>query len=80
MAILSWAAHDLHLAIVCSRKRATIILELDNGLRRLSCHVMDSILVTQPIRTLHGIVHVPPPVVFVHAKRTSLASRAPWYG
>jgi len=30
---------------------------------RLAAHVMDGILVTQPIAALHRVVHVPPPVV-----------------
>lgn len=33
---------------------------------------MDSILITKPIRTLHGVVHVPPPVVLVHVSKRSV--------
>lgn len=33
---------------------------------------MDSILIPEPIRTLHGIVHMPPPVVLVHVSERSI--------
>jgi hypothetical protein len=57
---------DSHLAILSSREGAAVVLKLDNGSRSLSGHVVNSILVTQPIGTLDGIVHVPSPVVLVH--------------
>jgi hypothetical protein len=42
------------------------VLELDDGLRCLAGHVVNGILVTKPIGTLDGVVHVPSPVVLVH--------------
>lgn len=35
---------------------------------------MDSILVTEPVGTLDGIVHVPSPVIFVHVSEGSVDS------
>jgi hypothetical protein len=57
----------LHSSIFSSREWTSVVFELDDTLGRLSCHVMDGILITQPVRALDGIVHVPPPVVLVHA-------------
>src|SRR5690606_10709757 len=45
---------------------AAVVLKLDNRGRSLASHVVDGILVTKPVGTLDGIVHVPPPVVLVH--------------
>lgn len=33
---------------------------------------MNSILISEPIRTLHGIVHMPPPVVLVHVSKRGI--------
>ena len=33
---------------------------------------MNSILITKPIRTLHGVVHVPPPIILVHVSKRSV--------
>ncbi|KAI6755199.1 hypothetical protein HG531_004305 [Fusarium graminearum] len=49
-----------------SREGAAVVLKLDNGSGSLSGHVVNSVLVTQPVGTLDGIVHVPSPVVLVH--------------
>uniref|UniRef100_A0A2M4C618 Putative secreted protein n=1 Tax=Anopheles marajoara TaxID=58244 RepID=A0A2M4C618_9DIPT len=56
----------IDLAIGCTRKRHTVVFQLNHGLRGLARHVVDRILVAQPIRTLHRIVHVPLPVVLLH--------------
>ena len=45
---------------------ATVVLQLNDGGGRLAGHVVNSVLVTKPIGTLHGVVHVPSPVVLVH--------------
>lgn len=63
---------SLHLAIVGSREGATIVLELDDTLGRLAGHVVNSVLITEPIRTLDGIVHVPSPVILVHVTERSI--------
>ena len=38
----------------------------------LLCHEVDGILITQPVGTLDGVVHVPPPVVFLHVAQCSV--------
>jgi hypothetical protein len=55
-------------SILGTREWATITLKLANTGRGLAGHVVNSVLVTKPIGTLHGIVHVPSPVILVHAK------------
>ena len=61
-----------HFAILGSREGAAVVLELDDGGRGLTGHVVNSILVTEPIRALDGIVHVPPPVVLVHVAQRGI--------
>mmetsp|Transcript_96380 Transcript_96380/g.234239 ORF Transcript_96380/g.234239 Transcript_96380/m.234239 type:complete len:411 (+) Transcript_96380:519-1751(+) len=51
------------LALLRPRERQAVRLQLDNGTRRLTAHVVDGVLVAQPVRSLDGIVHVPSPVV-----------------
>ncbi len=54
------------LAVLGTGEGKTEVLELDNGTGSLTTHVVDSVLVTEPIGTLDGVVHVPPPVVLGH--------------
>ena len=56
----------VNLALVGSREGAAVVLELNDRCGRLSGHVVNSVLVTQPVGTLDCVVHVPPPVVLVH--------------
>lgn len=65
-------ALDSHLAILGTRERATVVLKLDNRCGSLAGHVVNSILVSKPVGALDGIVHVPPPVVFVHVTKGSV--------
>ena len=51
-------------AVVGSGKRQAVILQLNHGFRRLAAHVLDRVLVAEPVRALDGVVRVPPPVVF----------------
>ncbi len=37
-----------------------VVLQLYDGSGRLAGHVVDCVLVTQPVRTFHRVVHVPP--------------------
>ena len=48
------------------------MLEFDNGSGCLTGHVVNGVLVTKPIRTLDGIVHVPSPVILVHVSESSI--------
>ena len=63
---------NLHLAVFSSGKGAAVVLELDNRGRRLTGHVVDGVLVTKPVGTLDGVVHVPSPVVLVHVSQRSV--------
>ena len=42
------------------------VFELDDGGDRLAAHVLDRVLIAEPVRPLHRVVHVPPPVVLAH--------------
>lgn len=55
-----------HLAILSSGEGAAVVLELDNGSGGLAGHVVNGVLVTEPVGALHRVVHVPSPVVLVH--------------
>ena len=44
-------------------ERQTHVLELEHGFRTYGTHVFDSVLVTDIVGTLDGIVHVPAPVI-----------------
>lgn len=48
------------------------MLKLDDGSRSLAGHVVNSVLVTEPVGSLDGIVHVPSPVVLVHVTQGSV--------
>ena len=57
-------------AVVGARERHAIVLELDDRGGRFLAHELDGVLVTQPVRTLDGVVEVKAPVVLAHvAKR-----------
>ena len=46
------------------------MFELNDGGYRLAAHVFNGILIAQPVGTLHGVVHVPAPIILAHvAKR-----------
>jgi len=60
------------LALLGSGEGDTVVLQLDNTVRGLATHVMDSILITEPVRTLDSIVHVPSPVILAHVSESSI--------
>ncbi len=53
-------------AVFGARERHAPMLELVDGFGRVAHHVFDGVLVTQPVRALDGVVHVPAPVVRMH--------------
>jgi hypothetical protein len=53
-------------ALLGTREGKTEVLELENGARRLTAHVVDGVLVAEPVGALHSVVHVPPPVILGH--------------
>jgi hypothetical protein len=42
------------------------MLELVDRLRRVAAEIFDGVLVAEPIRSLHRVVHVPAPIVGAH--------------
>ena len=52
-----------------THKWTTIVFQFNDRRRCLPGHVVDSILIAQPVGSLHGVVHVPPPVVLVHVSQ-----------
>ena len=55
----------VNLAVVGTVERHAVVLELDHDFVGLLAHELDRVLVTEPVGTLDGIVHVPRPVVFL---------------
>ncbi len=54
------------LAFLGARERHAVVLELDDRGDRLAAHVLDRVLVAQPVRTLDGVEEVVAPVVLAH--------------
>ena len=62
-------------AVLGAGERDAEVLQLDHGRDRLAAHVLDRVLIAEPVRALHGVVHVPAPVVLAHvAERGTDAS------
>mmetsp|Transcript_45065 Transcript_45065/g.95876 ORF Transcript_45065/g.95876 Transcript_45065/m.95876 type:complete len:352 (+) Transcript_45065:1011-2066(+) len=56
----------VNLPLLRPRERQPELLQLQHGLGRLAAHVVDGVLIPQPVAALDGVVHVPPPVVGSH--------------
>ena len=54
------------LAVVGAREGHAPMLELVDRLGRVAAEMFDGVLVAEPVRTLHGVVHVPAPIVGAH--------------
>ena len=52
--------------LVCPTEGHAVVLQLNNSFRGLTTHVVDSVLVTQPVTALHSVVMVPLPVIRLH--------------
>lgn len=50
-------------AVLSSRERHTKVLELEHGRDRMAAHILDGVLIAEPIRPLDGVMNVPAPVV-----------------
>src|SRR3546814_14465676 len=62
----------INLAFRGARERHTVMFKLDDRGDGFTGHVLDRILVTEPVGTLDGVVHVPQPMVLGHiAERRS---------
>mmetsp|Transcript_45581 Transcript_45581/g.121197 ORF Transcript_45581/g.121197 Transcript_45581/m.121197 type:complete len:372 (+) Transcript_45581:1171-2286(+) len=60
------------LALLSTRERHAIVLELNDSARGLTTHVLNSILVAEPVRTLHRVIEVPAPIVLGHIAQSSI--------
>ena len=54
------------LAVVRAGEGEAVVLQLDDGRGRLLAHVVDGVLVAEPVGALDGVVGVPAPVVLRH--------------
>ena len=59
------------LAFLGARKRHAVVLQFDNRGHRLAAHVLDRVLVAEPVGTLDGVVHMPLPAVRAHVAERS---------
>jgi hypothetical protein len=60
------------LSLVCAAEGHSVVLELDDGSRCFFCHVLNGILISEPVSTLHGVVVVPPPIVLTHVAQSGV--------
>ena len=60
----------VNFAIIRPTEWHAIVLKLDDRLGRLTRHVLNSVLITQPVAAFDGIVHVPLPLIFAHVAQT----------
>ncbi len=56
----------INLAVLAARERQPPMLQLVDRVRRAAAHIFDGVLVAEPVRPLHGVVHVPAPIVLAH--------------
>mmetsp|Transcript_3468 Transcript_3468/g.4859 ORF Transcript_3468/g.4859 Transcript_3468/m.4859 type:complete len:531 (-) Transcript_3468:80-1672(-) len=57
------------LALLRAAEGQPELLQLQHRLGRLAAHVVDGVLVAQPVAALDRVVHVPPPVVLGHVRQ-----------
>ena len=53
-------------AILGARKRHAVMFQFINGLRAIGAHILNRILVAEPVGALDRVVHMPAPVVLLH--------------
>ena len=58
--------------LISSRKRQPIVFQFNYRLRSLSTHVLDGVLITKPITSLHGVIRMPPPVILCHVPKSCI--------
>ena len=56
----------VNFAVGGAGKWHTVMLQFDHRGNRLATHIFDGILIAEPVRTFHGVVHMPAPIVFTH--------------
>src|ERR1700722_6331145 len=53
-------------SVLGAAERHAVMFQFVNRRNGFPAHVFDGVLVTQPVRPLDGVVHVPAPVVLAH--------------
>jgi hypothetical protein len=53
-------------AVLITIKWHPKMLKFNDAFRRFSTHKLDRVLISQPIRALNGVVHVPMPTILAH--------------
>src|SRR5699024_10625124 len=53
-------------AVLGAGERYAVVLEFDNGRNRFLGHVLDGVLVAEPVTALDGVKGMPAPVVLAH--------------
>ena len=62
-------------AIFGTAEGHAVMFKFNNRWDSFAAHVFNGVLVTQPVRPLHGVIHVPAPIIFAHiAKRGANAA------
>ena len=56
-------------AIFSPGKGHPVMLQLDDGARSFAAHVMDGVLVAEPVGAFDGVIRVPSPIVFGHVSQ-----------
>ena len=56
----------IDLAFIGARERHAPMFKLVNGGGRVAAEIFDGVLIAEPVRPLHGVVHVPAPIVLAH--------------
>jgi hypothetical protein len=60
------------LAILSTREGQAVVLKLNHCLGSLTAHVLDCVLVSQPITAFDCVVRVPPPVILSHVTQSGV--------
>lgn len=59
----------VNFTVLKSAERHAIVFELNNSLGGFLTHVMDCVLISQPIRSLHCVVKVIMPMILLHVSK-----------
>jgi hypothetical protein len=62
------------LALLGPGEGQAVGLEFEDGFGRFLAHVVDGVLIAEPVAPLHSIIGVPPPVVLVHVAQRGVDS------
>mmetsp|Transcript_12168 Transcript_12168/g.17734 ORF Transcript_12168/g.17734 Transcript_12168/m.17734 type:complete len:264 (+) Transcript_12168:750-1541(+) len=70
----------VNLTLIRPGKGKSKLLQFQHSLGGLTTHVMNGILVTQPIASLDSIIHMPAPIIFVHVSKGGIDSSLGCHG